>query len=55
VTSTERILWETTDAELVPAIVDDRGGGGHLAELVELFERAQDYARNSKAANPLRA
>ena len=52
VTSAEPTAWE--DAELAPAVVDDQRGG-QVAELVELAERARDYARNSKAANTLRA
>ena len=53
-TSIEPTLWDETDAKLVPAIAE-AASGGEVAELVELGERARDYARNSKAANTLRA
>lgn len=62
---TEPSLWEAlgdesstghdlVHSDLVPAIVET-GSGGEVAELVALAERARDYARNSKAANTLRA
>jgi hypothetical protein len=53
VTSTEPTLWAETDAKAVPAIVEP--SGGEVAELVELAERARNYARSSKSANTLRA
>jgi integrase family protein with SAM-like domain len=52
--STESTLWEDDDAELALTIVDGRGGG-EVAPLAELTERARAYARSSKAANTLRA
>jgi hypothetical protein len=51
--STEPTLWDNADADVVPAIIEQRGG--EVAELVELAERARDYALSSKAANTLRA
>lgn len=42
------------DPEVLPAIVEAEGGG-EVAELADLDERARDYARSSKAANTLRA
>src|SRR3954469_2285864 len=52
-TSTEPRLFED-GRELLPAVVEVEGGG-EVAPLAELAERARDYARNSKAANTLRA
>jgi site-specific recombinase XerD len=65
VTSTEPRLWDALDddvstgpspmgAELVPAVIGEEGGG-EVAPLAELAERARNYARSSKAANTLRA
>jgi site-specific recombinase XerD len=52
VTSTIPTLWDD-DAGLLPALVEQ--GGGEVAPLAELTERARSYARNSKAVNTLRA
>jgi len=53
VTSTEPTLWGNDADELLPAVVEK--GGGDVAPLAELTERARAYARSSKAANTLRA
>lgn len=50
---TEPTLWPNHADELVPAVV--KKGGGGVAPLAELTERARTYARSSKAANTLRA
>src|SRR3954469_17540516 len=52
-TSTEPRLFED-GRELLPAVVEVEGGG-EVAPLAELAERARSYARSSKAANTLRA
>jgi hypothetical protein len=54
VTSAEPAVRGETNAEVLLAIVEAKRGGG-VAELVELAERARDYARSSKAANTLRS
>jgi site-specific recombinase XerD len=55
-TSTEFRLSDAPEdePEVLPAVVVDEGGG-EVAPLAELAERARSYARSSKAANTLRA